>query len=46
MRSERINLSKLAESVGYSSDAVFSKAFRRITGQSPGRYRSVGSAAP
>ncbi len=46
MRSERISLSKLAESVGYNSDAVFSKAFRRITGQSPGRYRRVGSAAP
>ena len=27
MRSERINLSKLAESVGYNSDAVFSKRF-------------------
>lgn len=39
MRSERVNLSRLAESVGYNSDAVFSKAFRRVTGQSPGRYR-------
>ena len=37
MRSERINLSRLTESVGYNSDAMLSKAFRRITGQSPGR---------
>lgn len=44
IRSERISLSRLAESVGYSSDAVFSKAFRRITGQSPGRYRSAAGA--
>lgn len=39
MRSERINLSRIAESVGYRSDAVFAKAFRRIIGESPGRYR-------
>ena len=45
MRSERINLSRLAESVGYNSDAVFSKAFRRITGQSPGRYRHADAGA-
>lgn len=45
MRSERISLSRLAESVGYNSDAVFSKAFRRITGQSPGRYRHADAAA-
>jgi AraC-like DNA-binding protein len=44
MRSERINMSRLAESVGYNSDAVFSKAFRRITGQSPARYRRASGA--
>jgi len=44
MRSERINMSRLAESVGYNSDAVFSKAFRRITGQSPARYRRANGA--
>lgn len=43
MRHERISLSRLAESVGYRSDAVFSKAFRRVTGQSPGRYRLAGT---
>lgn len=45
IRSERVSLSRLAESVGYNSDAVFSKAFRRITGQSPGRYRRADDAA-
>jgi AraC-like DNA-binding protein len=44
MRQERISLSRLAESVGYGSDAVFSKAFRRITGQSPGQYRRAAAS--
>jgi transcriptional regulator GlxA family with amidase domain len=39
LRSERVSLERVAESVGYTSDAVFSKAFRRITGIAPGRYR-------
>lgn len=48
LRSERISLARVAESVGYQSDAVFSKAFRRVTGVSPGRYRRdvPGAAAP
>jgi AraC-like DNA-binding protein len=39
LRSERVSLERVAESVGYTSDAVFSKAFRQITGIAPGRYR-------
>lgn len=39
LRSERTSLTRVGESVGYHSDAVFSKAFRRVTGVSPGRYR-------
>jgi AraC-like DNA-binding protein len=39
LRSERVSLDRVAESVGYTSDAVFSKAFRRITGVAPGRFR-------
>lgn len=31
----------IAEKVGYGSDTAFSSAFRRITGQSPGRYRTL-----
>ncbi|MEF9942901.1 MAG: helix-turn-helix transcriptional regulator, partial [Burkholderiaceae bacterium] len=29
----------IAEAVGYASDSVFGKAFKRVTGQAPGRYR-------
>lgn len=39
LRSERTPLALIAEGVGYQSDAVFSKAFHRVTGVSPGRYR-------
>jgi AraC-like DNA-binding protein len=39
LRTEKTPLSRVAENVGYQSDAVFSKAFRRVTGQSPGSYR-------
>jgi AraC-like DNA-binding protein len=35
------SLSSVAESVGYSSDTAFNAAFKRATGQSPGRYRSL-----
>jgi len=34
------SLSSIAENVGYGSDAAFNSAFKRLTGQSPGRYRS------
>jgi AraC-like DNA-binding protein len=34
------SLSSIAESVGYGSDAASNSAFKRLTGQSPGRYRS------
>ncbi|HTD73071.1 MAG TPA: AraC family transcriptional regulator [Steroidobacteraceae bacterium] len=34
------SLSSIAASVGYGSDAAFNSAFKRLTGQSPGRYRS------
>lgn len=35
------SLSETAESVGYLSDTAFSTAFKRSTGRSPGRYRSM-----
>jgi AraC-like DNA-binding protein len=34
------SLSAVAESVGYDSDTAFNSAFKRMTGRSPGRYRS------
>ncbi len=45
LRSERTSLARVAEGVGYQSDAVFSKAFRRVTGHSPGRYRRLSAVA-
>jgi AraC-like DNA-binding protein len=35
----------VARSVGYESDAAFSKAFKRIVGASPGEYLKRGSEA-
>ncbi len=46
LRIDKTSLSRVAESVGYQSDAVFSKAFRRVTGQSPGNYRREALALP
>ncbi len=34
-------LARIAERVGYLSDTAFSIAFKRSTGESPGRYRSA-----
>jgi AraC-like DNA-binding protein len=39
MRSPGSSLSALASRVGYSSEAAFSRAFRRVLGVSPGAYR-------
>jgi len=33
----------VARSVGYESDAAFSKRFKRVLGASPGEYRRTGS---
>jgi len=33
---------EVAQSVGYESDAAFSKAFKRIVGVTPGEYRQAG----
>jgi AraC-like DNA-binding protein len=35
-------LVEVAQSVGYESDAAFSKAFKRIVGLTPGEYRQAG----
>lgn len=39
------SLSAVAEDVGYGSDAAFNAAFKRKTGQSPGRFRSTRALA-
>ena len=35
-------LADIAQSVGYESDAAFSKAFKRVLGRAPGEYRRDG----
>ncbi|HKY09598.1 MAG TPA: AraC family transcriptional regulator [Candidatus Binatia bacterium] len=39
------SIASVAESIGYGSEAAFNSAFKRIVGQSPGRYRQSQSAA-
>jgi AraC-like DNA-binding protein len=39
LKSEGATLAKVAESVGYGSEAALSAAFRRIAGMAPGAYR-------
>jgi AraC-like DNA-binding protein len=39
LRKDRISVSELAQSLGYTSDSVFSRAFRRVTGMAPKHYR-------
>ncbi|MBD2463519.1 helix-turn-helix domain-containing protein [Oscillatoria sp. FACHB-1407] len=41
LRSQRIPFSVVASSVGYESEASFSKAFKQWAGQSPGAYRQT-----
>jgi transcriptional regulator GlxA family with amidase domain len=44
LRGSRDSLERVAERVGYPSAAVFSKAFRRVTGEAPGRWRRANFA--
>ena len=46
LRAQRVPLARVAETVGYQSDAVFSKAFRRVTGHAPGVWRRAAVDAP
>lgn len=45
LRTGGLTLTRAAEAVGYRSDVVFAKAFKRVTGESPGRYRRGATAA-
>lgn len=45
LKSEDKKLADVAQSVGYESDAAFSKAFKRSLGLSPGEYRRNGGQA-
>jgi AraC-like DNA-binding protein len=39
LRHERTSVSELADRLGYSTEAAFSRAFKRVTGRSPGAVR-------
>ena len=39
-------LIEVAKSVGYDSDAAFSKAFKRVLGVAPKEYRRSATGAP
>lgn len=48
LANERASLADVAERAGYRSEAAFSRAFKRVTGVSPGRVRrgTAGSGQP
>lgn len=47
LRDERLPLKDVAHRVGYESEFAFARAFKRATGQAPGRYRaSAAEQAP
>ena len=42
IRTGRDGLAAIAADVGYDSEAVFNRAFKRVTGVTPGRPRDSG----
>jgi len=42
---DRVSVAQVAMRLGYDSEASFARAFKRITGYSPGRYRRVQAQA-
>jgi AraC-like DNA-binding protein len=42
MRTGGVSLSAVAADVGYESEAAFNRAFKRVTGVTPGRWRDDG----
>lgn len=43
---DRLSIDIVADQLGYTSQAAFSRAFKRITGMSPGAIRRLRTAAP
>lgn len=46
LRSGRLSLTRIAEQIGYESDAAFSRAFRRAYGMPPGAWRRKVDGVP
>ena len=41
LRNSRDSAMRIAEAVGYDSESSFSRAFKRVTGMSPGQWRDM-----
>jgi AraC-like DNA-binding protein len=46
LKNERNSLARIADSIGYESEAAFSRAFKQAYGQSPGQWRRDVQTAP
>ncbi len=46
IRGSSDSLANIAADVGYESEAAFNRAFKRVTGVTPGRWRESGAAGP
>ena len=46
LRNGRDAVATIADDVGYESEAAFSRAFKRVTGTSPGRWRAGAGDSP
>jgi len=46
LRHGKDSLARVAADVGYESEAAFSRAFKRVTGMTPGRWRDGGGDSP
>jgi AraC-like DNA-binding protein len=46
IRSGNENIAAVAADVGYESEAAFNRAFKRVTGMTPGRWRDGAMSAP
>ena len=46
LRNGRDGIARIAADIGYESEAGFSRAFKRVTGMTPGRWRDGGGDSP
>jgi AraC-like DNA-binding protein len=46
LRNSRESIARIAADIGYESEAAFSRAFKRVTGMTPGIWRDGGADSP
>jgi AraC-like DNA-binding protein len=46
LRNGRDGIARIAADIGYESEATFSRAFKRVTGMTPGHWRDGGGDSP